>query len=43
MTVFALPAQPVFPDPIHADEDGLLAVVFLKLLSEAGMAFLRWL
>ena len=26
MTVFALPAQPVFPDPVHADEDGLLAV-----------------
>ena len=26
MTVFALNAQPVFPDPAHADEDGLLAV-----------------
>lgn len=26
MTVFALPAQPAFPDPAHADEDGLLAV-----------------
>ena len=26
MTVFALPAQPVFPDPANADEDGLLAV-----------------
>jgi leucyl/phenylalanyl-tRNA--protein transferase len=26
MTVFALPAQPLFPDPAHADEDGLLAV-----------------
>lgn len=26
MTVFALPAQPVFPDPSLADEDGLLAV-----------------
>lgn len=26
MTVFALPKEPVFPDPVHADEDGLLAV-----------------
>jgi leucyl/phenylalanyl-tRNA--protein transferase len=26
MTVFALPPQPVFPDPANADEDGLLAV-----------------
>ncbi len=26
MAVFALPAQPLFPDPVHADEDGLLAV-----------------
>jgi leucyl/phenylalanyl-tRNA--protein transferase len=26
MTVFALPAQPIFPDPSLADEDGLLAV-----------------
>jgi leucyl/phenylalanyl-tRNA--protein transferase len=26
MTVFALPAQPLFPDPTHADGDGLLAV-----------------
>jgi len=26
MTVFALPAEFVFPDPAHADEDGLLAV-----------------
>jgi leucyl/phenylalanyl-tRNA---protein transferase len=26
MTVFALPTEPVFPDPAHADEDGLLAV-----------------
>lgn len=26
MTVFALPAEPVFPDPAHADADGLLAV-----------------
>ncbi len=26
MTVFALNALPVFPDPAHADEDGLLAV-----------------
>lgn len=26
MTVFALPAQPVFPDPSLADQDGLLAV-----------------
>lgn len=26
MTVFALNARPVFPDPAHADEDGLLAV-----------------
>jgi len=26
MTVFALNAQPAFPDPAHADEDGLLAV-----------------
>jgi leucyl/phenylalanyl-tRNA--protein transferase len=26
MTVFALPTRPLFPDPAHADEDGLLAV-----------------
>jgi leucyl/phenylalanyl-tRNA--protein transferase len=26
MPVFALPDQPVFPDPEHADEDGLLAI-----------------
>lgn len=26
MTVFALPTQPIFPDPSLADEDGLLAV-----------------
>lgn len=26
MAVFALPAEPLFPDPAHADEDGLLAV-----------------
>ena len=26
MTVFALSTQPLFPDPVHADEDGLLAV-----------------
>jgi leucyl/phenylalanyl-tRNA--protein transferase len=26
MTVFALPKEPLFPDPVHADEDGLLAV-----------------
>jgi leucyl/phenylalanyl-tRNA--protein transferase len=26
MTVFALPSEPVFPDPAHADTDGLLAV-----------------
>lgn len=26
MSVFALPKEPVFPDPVHADEDGLLAV-----------------
>lgn len=26
MTVFNLPTRPLFPDPAHADEDGLLAV-----------------
>lgn len=26
MAVFALPKEPLFPDPVHADEDGLLAV-----------------
>ena len=26
MTIFALPPEPVFPDPAHADADGLLAV-----------------
>ncbi|ACU90169.1 leucyl/phenylalanyl-tRNA--protein transferase [Desulfomicrobium baculatum] len=46
MTVFALPAQPVFPDPAHADEDGLLAVggdlSSHRLLMAYGQGIFPW-
>jgi leucyl/phenylalanyl-tRNA--protein transferase len=46
MTVFALNAQPVFPDPAHADEDGLLAVGGdlspRRLLTAYGQGIFPW-
>lgn len=46
MTVFALPPEPVFPDPAHADADGLLAVGGdlspRRLLIAYGLGIFPW-
>lgn len=46
MTIFALPSEPVFPDPAHADADGLLAVggdlSSRRLLIGYGLGIFPW-